>query len=543
MREKTSPSSSRNAPLGKRRLYGKQLAPIHFVLPSAAVQAIADEAWSELTALHEDKRRRHIHWVHARTHQAEHRQPSTFTRAQWWQHLRKVYREVYPEPANETGSILLFGLVCKERHRNSPREAEREEHTHAATYSSVQHYWRAVAAHSLRVYKVKMHAACHEGYTSMYTYLRCPSPKKPLSELDTAPFFSRDHPLGDLLQRLLKAGAAAERGQKKRRGAASGDGAGGEASETRFRGGDIYALALNKNIRTSMALKVHAQMLASQGNPQLAEFCTVRCADLQQLLDSAWSVHEAPRQSLVADGGRMATLRAATQQACVCSGVWIPGAAFVLHNNRESVPDFCSDVAKAFLMGARRGVNLAIIGGPGMGKSMLFESLDEIFVVAGKPERDNSFPLASVLGAEVLLWQEFSWDKKMCAFEDLLSLLVGERLGVRVPGARPVSHRNRAPMFYTARRPLSMFSRDPSEMADFNHAMAERFKTRVWTTPLPRAGRIPDFPRCGHCFAQFILNNASAPAPAVPLQIAAPMPAAAVIAAPMPAAAVLPLAL
>ena len=98
-------------------------------------------------------------------------------------------------------------------------------------------------------------------------------------------------------------------------------------------------------------------------------------------------------------------------------------------------------------------------------------------------------------------------------------------------------------MFYTARRPLSMFSRDPSEMADFNNAMAERFKTRVWTTPLPRAGRIPDFPRCGHCFAQFILNNASAPAPAVPLQIAAPMPAAAVIAAPMPAAAVLPLAL
>ena len=58
-----------------------------------------------------------------------------------------------------------------------------------------------------------------------------------------------------------------------------------------------------------------------------------------------------------------------------------------------------------------------------------------------------------------------------------------------------------------------------------------------------KAGRIPDFPRCGHCFAQFIMKNARAPAPAVPLQIAAPMPAAAVIAAPMPAAAVLPLAL
>ena len=508
---------------------GKQAAPIHFVLPPAAVRAMADEAWSEMTALSEDKRRRHIHWVHVRTHQPDHRQPATFTRAEFWQHLLQVYREVYPEPANATGSILLFGLVCKERHRNSEKEAEREEHTHVATYSSLQHYWRAVAERSLRVYKVKMHAACHDGYTAMFTYLRCPSPRKPLCELDPAPFFSADHPQGNLLQRLLAVGAKAVKGLQKQRGASSSDGAAAENTETRFRGGDLYALVLHTNIRTAMALKVHAQALASQGKPQLAEFCTVRGADLQELLDSAWSVHEAPRQTLVADGGRMQTLRAATEHPCTCSGVWIPGASFVLHNNGESVPDFCSDVARALIVGARRGVNLAIVGGPGMGKSMLFESLDEIFVVAGKPERDNSFPLASVLGADVLLWQEFCWEKKICAFEDLLSLLVGERLGIRVPGARPVSHRNRAPMFYTARRPLSMVSRDVSEMTDFNNAMAERFKTRFWTRPLPRAGRVPDFPRCGHCFAKFILDNAAAAPPPAPLQVAALVAAPAVL--------------
>ena len=87
LRQKTCPDIRRRGPLGKRRLSGKQAAPIHFVLPPAAVRAMADEAWSEMTALSEDKRRRHIHWVHVRTHQPHHRQPATFTRAGLWQHL------------------------------------------------------------------------------------------------------------------------------------------------------------------------------------------------------------------------------------------------------------------------------------------------------------------------------------------------------------------------------------------------------------------------------------------------------------------------
>ena len=63
-------------------------------------------------------------------------------------------------------------------------------------------------------------------------------------------------------------------------------------------------------------------------------------------------------------------------------------------------------------------------------------------------------------------------------------------------------------MFYTARRPLSFVSRDAQEMQEYNQAMNERFKIRYWTNPLPTATRVPDFPRCGPCFAQFVLQNA-----------------------------------
>eukprot|EP00973_Karenia_brevis_P019842 2721633-Karenia_brevis.AAC.1 len=65
----------------KTRLRGKQRAPAQFMLPAASYQALVAESWSELTALSEDARRRHVHWVHVRTHNPEHKQPDQFARA------------------------------------------------------------------------------------------------------------------------------------------------------------------------------------------------------------------------------------------------------------------------------------------------------------------------------------------------------------------------------------------------------------------------------------------------------------------------------
>ena len=76
-----------------------------------------DEAWSEVNALSEDARRKHVHWVHVRTHDENHKQPDSFIRQGFWEHMCRVYKDAYPETANqETNSILMFGLVAKERH-------------------------------------------------------------------------------------------------------------------------------------------------------------------------------------------------------------------------------------------------------------------------------------------------------------------------------------------------------------------------------------------------------------------------------------------
>ena len=164
----------------RRRIKGKTAPPVSSLLPPPALAALADAAWSELTALTEETRRKHIHWVHVRTNNADHKQPDTFTREAFWQHLCRVYKDVFPRPQNGTGSILLFGCVAKERHAASANEAERAEHHHCPCYTQEQHRWSSVARRSLEL-GVKLHAAFHNGCTMMYVYVRCHSPKKPVS--------------------------------------------------------------------------------------------------------------------------------------------------------------------------------------------------------------------------------------------------------------------------------------------------------------------------------------------------------------------------
>lgn len=501
-----------HAAVRRPRLRGKQPPPARpIVPPEPALQAIADEGWSELTALAEDLKRKHVHWTHIRTMQAEHRQPESLSRAEFWELLCDSYRDVYPEAANKkTGSIVLFGLVVKERHGASQQEPLRAQHHHCATYCSKAHYWRAVAKRALEKRGLKLHAACHEGYASMYVYLRFATPRKPAMELDQTPFFSEDHPRGDLLQRLLETSAHAACGHKRFHGGASTGGT--EDANKRFRPAEVYEFTVRTGVRTYAEFLVKANDAASQGDKALAEFCTVHSqVDVQQYLDQAWAVREAPQRALLARATRLDRLKeAAGSMRCVCAGVWIPGAYRVLALNGEDARVFGHDVCRAFSLGARRGANMAVVGRPGCGKSMLFEWMDQVFRVSGKPQRENSFALAGVLDAEVLLWQEFSYNKKAFAFEDLLSVLAGEQVEIRVPNARPVPHKNTAPMFYTARAPLSYKTQDMEEMADYNQAVSERFTTRRWATPLPMSERRMDFPACAPCAAKFFLENAAA---------------------------------
>ena len=135
----------------RRRMRGKTANPELAARQRAAAageSAVAAEAWADLVGLDSDPRRKHIHWTHVRTSNLADRQPESFTRQGFVEHLRTVYKDVYPEPANPSGSILLFGAVAKERHAQSKDEECRAEHHHAQVFCSTRHMWKRVACHS-----------------------------------------------------------------------------------------------------------------------------------------------------------------------------------------------------------------------------------------------------------------------------------------------------------------------------------------------------------------------------------------------------------
>ena len=195
-----------------------------------------------------------------------------------------------------------------------------------------------------------------------------------------------------------------------------------------------------------------------------------------------------------------------TWAVCLCGGIWGRGAAQVLRNNLEPLPQFGRDVCRALAMGAKRGVNIAVIGAPGAGKSMLFEPLDQIFTVMGKPQVGSTFPLCNALDAEVLLWQDYEHCNKTLCFTDLLSFTVGEKMDIRIPGAKGHSFRNLSPLFFTANQPLTLKAGPVEDQLKKTKAMEERFVTRIWPRALPEQDRRPDFPQCGRCCANFLLS-------------------------------------
>merc|ERR1712079_940242 len=138
-----------------------------------------------------------------------------------------------------------------------------------------------------------------------------------------------------------------------------------------MRPSDVFALVKETGIRSLEQLRDRACSSAGMGDTRLAEFCTIhKPDDLQRYLNSAWAVHDAPQRSLQMGSTRLQKLRAfAAMGDCVRNGVWIPLVLYILQYHNENIPTFCSDILRALQLGAARGVNIAIVGPPGCGKS------------------------------------------------------------------------------------------------------------------------------------------------------------------------------
>ena len=264
-----------------RRLQGKQPPPTHqsHVFASAMAAECADDG---LQTLGQTVKRKHVHWTHARTFNSNQRQPS-FARKQFWEHMVQCYRLAYPTVGSPTGSILMFGSVAKERHARAWAHSHRDEHHHCPVYCSVQHYWCKVARNSRDRFGVQLNAVAHSGYTEMWRYIREPSHKKPLAELDAEVYLSPLHPRGIDLTQLLAEGDQSLACFKRCPSSLATVG----RHSKRPRVDSVYDLILTHNIRSIHDFEAHAHKEAEAGRKEVAELYTRQGHKMQQMIINA----------------------------------------------------------------------------------------------------------------------------------------------------------------------------------------------------------------------------------------------------------------
>ena len=350
----------------RRRIRHKQPAPRAYqdkhTVPMEAMltEALAAEQDDEPGVLPTTVKRKHMHWTFVRTFEKGYKQPTQFTRKEMWRHVSKCYREVYPDETSPTGSILQFGLVANEQHKGAAKEADRDLHKHCACFCSSQHYWNKIAKHSLQKYGVPLNAVAHDSYITMYAYLRQPSRKKPLQEIDAEPCLSESHPRGADLVELLSA-------SRKGAALAASRAVGGKAAQKRKRL-SIFEEVKQHEIRNVKALRAHACREFKAGNTALAEYCTRQGAKLEDVLRSAWSVLDAPAELEGQNKSLMDKLvHASRELPCECGGRWTEGAEDILARNHIDRHFFCQAMLRALRISAKRGSNVACIGEGGCG--------------------------------------------------------------------------------------------------------------------------------------------------------------------------------
>ena len=498
-----------SGPSSRRRLQGKQPPPDRSSMLRTAVQAQAhglECADDTLQPLGPKVRRNHVHYTHVRTRNPAHRQPHSFTRQEFYEHIDTCYRLAYPDPDTLTGSILIFGGVAKERHAKAFGTHLRDEHHNCITFCSAQHYWEKVVRVSRENFQVYLNAVAHTGYTEMWQYLKDATPKKPLHELDAEMYLSPLHPRGQELANLLEAGA---RSRACRTGHQSALGR-GHGRGKRARVDSVFDLIRTQNIHTAEDFESFASTEAAAGRLAVAELCTRAGHNLTRTIQNARRVIDAAR---LADERTMSLvdklLRAARDLPCECGGAWAVGAAQILLNNGIDRRVFSAAIIRALKMGAKRGVNIGLVGRAGSGKSTLLQPLEKVFKTASKPQQNSSFPLSNTVHCDLLLWQDYKHHEQTVSFTDILSFLVGESVDVRVPGERNIKVCNAAPMFYSGRAPISSSFSEPAARLEYDGMMMERFTTFFFTVPISMDERRPDHPQCAKCCAQFYLHYGS----------------------------------
>ena len=271
-----------------------------------------------------------------------------------------------------------------------------------------------------------VNAVAHKVYATMYEYLTAPSAKKPLAELDQAPYFSAKHPQGDELKSLLHKGRLSLSGHagRAKKGAKKEDQKGEAKPPRKTLFAAAFEWVVGKGLRGKEGTKqfqADAVKQFEKGNGQLLEFSNRHQRDLIDQLNFIWKMTSAASQvsrmklsrpHILLDwaGGKMGACANQSDDAR-CSAFY----EGILRIQGVESTQFRHTLFTVLDLGrktgdkAHKGNAIMLVGGHDSGKTTITTPLRLIFESMGTPPASSTAPLLNCRGHELFLWQDFRY--------------------------------------------------------------------------------------------------------------------------------------
>lgn len=327
------------------------------------------------------------------------------------------------------------------------------------------------------------HGASYEVY---FDYVYTPSVKKPMTEMDSAPFISLNHPTIPLSV------------TKKRE------------KIIRLDFGSFYSIVSQNGLFSAESFLKWAATLPDNDKGTLASFLAKRQKDLQYDLDLVKSIHTGQMPDCDEVPDRLQALGNYKLLPCTCGKNLESQNNFILSHNNICRRDFCNDLLVSLVLGAGKHQNLCIIGRSGAGKTSIVSSLEQIFGpnhIFSTPISGTSMPLLNLRHCNLCLMNDFRWNSRSrVSWYDLLIWFEGLPFKIGMP--RNISGSD---YLYTRKAPVIITSAEELVFdGPFAVRETEMMKNRLnyyrFNNPIPSSDNSTEYKKCGRCFMSWLLK-------------------------------------
>ena len=454
-------------------------------------------------AEHADQRKVYM-WTFSHTGRPDRARPMDFD--------RRAFARVVLDAYQAGGKCVEQWAVFQETHPMSKSALEQTLHFHMVVQTSRPARWLEMANHMrehANVFASAASSSSRQSYWSAFSYLFAPTARKPKEDLDGEYVLSPDHP--DLPQKLMT----------KREGV------------RRLQPLEVFSTIVAQRLDTIMKVFGFAARQLAAGDPAWVSHCMKHPPQkLKQAISSALGISSADESLKRAALSHYDVLRAAQTHACICGGRAVPGWELILVLNKIDITAYRASLLAAFQGGGGKGLNHLYIGAPSTGKTALTRPILALFDTFAfvKPQKDTTFALEGLIGAQVVVWNDFRWPLPPLSWGDLLNMLDNEPFRVAVPkvdGAKDY-HWNREGKedvlcVLTSNVPVVHISGGAVNIVE-TAAWNERFGANTYTfnAPLPNKDtRFKQWGKCTRCYADWVCamaphSSANVVAPSAP---------------------------